>query len=72
METHVRSVMKAVSWRVLATTVTGLLAFGFTGNVMIAIGIGSSEAVSKIVLYWIHERLWHRIRWGRVVPFSSP
>ncbi len=72
METHVRSVVKAISWRVMATLVTGVLAFLFTGNMLIAIGIGSSEALSKIFLFWGHERLWDRIRWGRVIPVSGP
>lgn len=72
MDTHVRSVVKAVCWRVLATLVTGILAFLFTGNLLIAVGIGSSEAVAKIFLYWFHERLWDRIRWGRVIPMISP
>ncbi len=72
MDTHLRSVLKAISWRVLATMVTGLLAFMFTGDILIAIGIGSSEAASKIFLYWMHERLWDRLRWGRMIPFSSP
>ena len=72
METHVRSVVKAISWRIMATLVTGSLTYAFTGNLLIALGVGSTEAVSKIFLYWAHERLWDRIRWGRVMPFSSP
>lgn len=72
MDTHARSVVKAISWRVMATLVTGILTFLFTGNLLIAIGVGSSEAVSKIALYWAHERLWDRIHWGRIFHISSP
>lgn len=72
MDTHVRSVTKAISWRILATLITGTIAFFFTGNLFLAVGIGSTEAVSKIFLYWGHERLWDRIRWGRSAAFHSP
>ncbi len=72
MDTHARSVVKAISWRVMATLVTGTLTFLFTGSLLIAMGVGSSEAVSKIFLYWAHERLWDRIRWGRMFHISSP
>ncbi len=72
MDSHTRSVLKAISWRVLATMVTGILAYLFTGDLLIAVGIGSSEALSKIFLYWAHERLWDRVRWGRAIPVSSP
>ncbi len=71
METNVRSVAKAISWRILATFITGSLTYLFTGNLLIALGVGSSEAVSKIVLYWAHERLWERVGWGRRVPSSA-
>ena len=72
MDTHLRSVVKAMSYRVVATLVTALLAFMFTDDLLIAVGIGSTEGLSKILLFWIHERLWVRVRWGRVVPMSSP
>ena len=71
METHGRSVAKAISWRILASLVTGLIAFVFTENLMIAVGIGSTEALAKIFLYWGHERLWDRIPWGRTAAFRT-
>lgn len=71
METHGRSVAKAISWRILASLVTGLIAFVFTENLMIAVGIGSTEALAKIFLYWGHERVWDRIPWGRTAAFHT-
>ena len=71
METHVRSMAKAISWRIIATFITGSLTYLFTGSLLIAVGVGSSEAASKIVLYWAHERLWERVGWGRRVPSSA-
>ncbi|HSF20252.1 MAG TPA: DUF2061 domain-containing protein [Vicinamibacteria bacterium] len=72
MDTHLRSVVKAMSYRVVATLVTSLLAFMFTDDLLIAVGIGSAEGLSKIFLFWIHERMWVRVRWGRAVPMNSP
>lgn len=72
METHSRSVVKAVSWRVFATCITGLITYLFTEDLWIALGVGSSEALAKIFFYWGHERLWDRISWGRVPPIVFP
>ena len=72
METHSRSVAKAISWRVFASLVTGVITFLFTGDLFIALGVGSSEALAKIFFYWGHERLWDQISWGRVKPIISP
>lgn len=72
MDTHGRSVVKAISWRVFATMVTGGITFLFTADLFIAIGVGSTEALAKIFLYWAHERAWDRVGWGRVTPLSSP
>ena len=65
MDSHVRSMAKAVSWRILGSLDTMLLTWLFSGSVKIAAFVGSTEAITKIFLYWGHERLWHRISWGR-------
>ena len=64
-ESAVRSMIKAVSWRVLATLTTTLLVYAFTGRTDIAVTIGLLEAASKMVLYYFHERLWNRLNVGR-------
>lgn len=64
-ESAMRSVIKAVSWRILATLTTALLVYAFTGNTDLAVAIGSLEAVSKMALYYFHERLWNRLNVGR-------
>ena len=64
-ESALRSVYKAVSWRVLATLTTALLVYAFTGELGIAVTVGMLEAVTKIVLYYFHERLWNRLDIGR-------
>lgn len=64
-ETHARSVVKAVSWRLGGTALTVLIAFLFTGRLTVSIAIGCMEVASKIGLFYIHERLWERIRFGK-------
>jgi len=63
---HLRSLAKAVSWRVVGSLDTFVLSMIVTGNGKYAISIASAEAVTKIVLYYLHERGWRRIKWGRL------
>ena len=55
-----RHIMKAVTWRILATTTTILIAGTLTGDWAIGAQIGALELVSKLVLYYAHERVWYR------------
>jgi adenylylsulfate kinase len=65
-ETHVRSLVKAISWRVIGTTETFLISLLITGRLSTASGIAGVQAVASTALYWIHERYWNNIRWGRI------
>jgi len=65
METHVRSIAKAVSWRIFATLTTMLLVFVFTGNLVVSGGVGLTELLSKTVIYYLHERAWNATDFGR-------
>jgi adenylylsulfate kinase len=67
-ETHTRSIAKAVSWRILGTVATSLLVFLFTRKFILSLAIGATEFVTKIGLFWVHERLWDTIRLGRREP----
>ena len=64
-ESAMRSVFKAISWRVLATSTTGLLVYLITGSTEFAVKILVLEGVAKIGLYYFHERLWNRLNVGR-------
>ncbi|MGS2738631.1 DUF2061 domain-containing protein [Sinomicrobium sp. M5D2P17] len=55
------SVLKAVSWRLVGTIDTMIISYILTGDIKIALGIGSIEVVSKMILYYLHERAWLRI-----------
>jgi adenylylsulfate kinase len=73
METHLRSIVKGLSWRIIATLVTTIVVWLISGEVSMALFAGASDSLVKIGLFWGHERLWQRIRWGRIFPtVSSP
>jgi len=63
-EGHQRSFVKAVSWRMLGSIDTFLLSWLFTGSPKAAGAIASTEVITKIALYYFHERVWSSIRWG--------
>jgi len=66
MEKRVRSLLKAISWRIVATSTTMFLVFLFTGNLVLSVGVGSLELLLKLVLYYVHERIWNRSNFGKV------
>jgi uncharacterized membrane protein len=64
-EAHLRSLAKAVSWRFVGSMDTFILSFLVTGNATWAVTIASAEAVTKIILFYLHERVWRLVTWGR-------
>ena len=65
-ESHLRSLMKAMSWRILATLTTILIAYFITGQIDIALMIGSIEFVLKFLIYYLHERAWQLVPRGSI------
>ena len=65
-ESHLRSLLKAFSWRIVATTTTGIIAWLITSDVMAAITIGSIEFVAKFFIYYMHERAWQLVPRGTI------
>lgn len=63
-ESFARSTVKTATWRVLASLDTMLLAWFFTGNILTAISIGGFEVITKLFLYFFHERIWLKISFG--------
>lgn len=68
---QVRSAAKAVSWRITGTLDTIVLAWLITGEAALAVSIGSIEVVTKIVLFYLHERFWERMRFGLAADHPS-
>ena len=63
-EKPVRSLLKALSWRITGSLDTVLLSWLFTQNVNTALAIGLTEVLTKTLLYYLHERAWNRVRIG--------
>ena len=64
-DTTVRSLAKAISWRITGTIDTFLISWLITGHVLLATGIAFTEIMTKVFLFWLHERVWNRITWGQ-------
>lgn len=63
-EAHGRSLAKAVSWRITGTIDTFIISYIVTGKATIAGSIAAVELMTKIALYYFHERIWAVIPWG--------
>ena len=59
-----RSFLKTITWRILATSDTFLISWLITGRFDWAGMIAGVEVITKMVLYYFHERGWNRITWG--------
>jgi uncharacterized membrane protein len=64
-DSPVRSLAKAVSWRVTGTIDTFIISWLITGQALLASGIAFTEIMTKIFLFWFHERVWNKIKWGQ-------
>jgi adenylylsulfate kinase len=66
METRIRSIVKALSWRFIATIVTFLVSWILIGSVEIAFKIGLLDTSIKFAAYYFHERAWIRSNFGKL------
>jgi uncharacterized membrane protein len=64
-ERPIRSVVKTLSWRTVGTLDTILISWLVIGDVALAFSIGSLELFTKMILYFLHERTWNKIKWGK-------
>ena len=67
-ETHLRSIVKSVTYRTFGTFVTAGVAWLITGQLKLALSIGIADTTAKLFVYYFHERLWHKIQFGIVQP----
>ena len=63
-----RTIIKTVTWRVIAVTVTVLAVYLFTGKIEESLIVGISANAVKMFLYYFHERIWNKISFGRGKP----
>ncbi|PXA97081.1 hypothetical protein DMC47_15645 [Nostoc sp. 3335mG] len=64
LESHPRSFVKAVSWRTVGSIDTFVLGLLFSGSARLAGAIAGTEVLTKIALFYFHERAWSLVRWG--------
>ncbi|MEN1783704.1 MAG: DUF2061 domain-containing protein [Bacteroidota bacterium] len=64
-ESPKRSIAKSISWRAIGTVDTIIISWIITGTLTLAFSIGVVELVTKMVLYFFHERIWNTISWGK-------
>jgi len=67
MESTSRSIAKAVSYRILGSAATTLIVYALTGKPGPSLIAGAADIVVKIAVYYVHERIWDRIGYGRQV-----
>ena len=70
-EKSYRSIVKSVSWRTIGTIDTIVISLFITGKLDLALAIGGVEVFTKMGLYYLHERTWNRIKFGRVKDTGS-
>jgi bifunctional enzyme CysN/CysC len=63
--THMRSLAKAVIWRVAASVITFALVYWITGSSKLATSVAAAEIMIKTLIYYFHERMWMVIPWGK-------
>lgn len=60
-ESHLRSIVKTITYRIIGTLTTALLAYFVTGSFKIALSIAALEPVVKTIVYYLHERVWQLV-----------
>jgi len=65
-ESHLRSILKGLTWRIIATSTIIALAYYKTGDISFALELGALEFVVKLVIYYLHERAWLLVPKGNV------
>jgi len=63
-ESHKRSILKGVTWRIIASGTTMTVVYFVTGDLALVASVGAVDVVVKVFFYYIHERSWGKVRWG--------
>ncbi|MDD5247221.1 MAG: DUF2061 domain-containing protein [Candidatus Omnitrophica bacterium] len=65
MEQRKRSILKSISWRIFSFMLTIIIIYAYTRNIRQALGVGAGIDLVKMILYYVHERLWNKVQFGR-------
>ena len=71
-ESHARSIAKAISYRILGSATTAGIFYVLTGKGSLSLGAGALDMVLKIGAYFVHERIWNHINFGRSTSTKAP
>ncbi len=63
-ESHLRSILKGITWRVIASGTTMLTVYFVTGDLGLVASVGAIDVTIKVLFYYTHERVWGKVRWG--------
>lgn len=64
-DSNARSIVKTITWRLTGSGATFLVSYMMIGNFTIAGTIAITQMVSNTILYYVHERIWNNLKWGR-------
>ena len=65
IESNIRSIAKTVSWRITGSFSTFLISYFILGSFLIAGSIAVVQITANTILYYLHERVWNRVQWGK-------
>ena len=63
---HSRSLAKTISWRITGSFSTFVISFLISGNFVVAGSIAVVQIIANTILYYVHERIWNKISWGKI------
>ena len=72
MDTHKRTIVKTITWRIIATLTTVLTIYLWTKDWSLALGSGLIANAFKTIFYYIHERAWNLSDYGRLPVHAKP
>ena len=65
IESNIRSIAKTISWRITGSFSTFLISYFILGSFLIAGSIAVVQITANTILYYLHERVWNKIGWGK-------
>ncbi len=66
MDGHRRTLVKTITWRVIAVFTTIAVVYVYSGDAKESVIVGGAANFLKVFFYYIHERIWNRLQFGRV------
>jgi len=64
-DSNARSLAKTISWRITGSSATFLISYILSGDFVIAGSIALTQIVANTILYFVHERIWNKVDWGK-------